>query len=79
MGPTKQRRFAHENRVFLYALLAGAPAIVVMCCLLYVGDYSPKVQWTIGVFSACFWLGYALAAREIVMRPLQTMANLLSA
>ncbi len=79
MGPSKQRRFTHENRVFLYALLAGAPAIIVTFWLLYVGDYSAKIQWTLGVFIACFWFGYALAAREIVMRPLQTMANLLSA
>ncbi|MEN9403760.1 MAG: C4-dicarboxylate transport sensor protein DctB, partial [Verrucomicrobiota bacterium] len=35
--------------------------------------------WTLGLLMAGFWFGYALAVRERVVRPLQTMANLLTA
>jgi two-component system nitrogen regulation sensor histidine kinase NtrY len=70
---------AHEQRVFLYALLSGLPAVIVASSLLLTGDFTPKVQWTLGLVMACFWLGYALFVREIVVRPLQTMANLLTA
>lgn len=79
MPPPKQRHLAHEQRVFLYALLAGLPAVIATVWLLAVGDFSPKAQWTVGLVVFTFWFGYAFAAREIVTRPLQTMANLLSA
>ncbi|MBA4137140.1 MAG: PAS domain-containing sensor histidine kinase [Opitutus sp.] len=79
MANKNQQRMAHENRVLLYAMLSGLPAIVVSFWLLIDGDFSPKVQWTLGLIIFGFWFGYALATREIVMRPLQTMANLLTA
>ncbi|PYJ85605.1 MAG: PAS domain-containing sensor histidine kinase, partial [Verrucomicrobia bacterium] len=39
----------------------------------------PKVQWTLTLVIAGFGLGFILSAREHVMRPLQTMTNLLAA
>ena len=78
MASPKQR-LSHEQLVFLYALLAGLPAVVTAMCFLWLGDSSPKVQWTLTLLLACFWFGYAGALRGRVVRPLQTMANLLSA
>ena len=69
----------HDQRVLLSALLAGAPAVIVAACFLWFGDYSSKVQWTLTLVILGFWLGFAVAARRRVVRPLQTMANLLSA
>lgn len=65
--------------MLVFALLSGLPAVVVSLCLLIFGDFSAKVQWTLGLIIVGFWFGYAIATREIVMRPLQTMANLLTA
>ncbi|MFL6282409.1 MAG: hypothetical protein ACJ74Q_04510, partial [Pyrinomonadaceae bacterium] len=48
---------SHEGRVLLMTLAAGAPAVLVSLILLWVGDYTPKVFWTLGVLIACFWLG----------------------
>src|SRR6195952_1067124 len=79
MPPPKQRRIPHEQRVFYYALLSGVPALVVAGSLLYAGDFTPKVQWTLGLVMIVFWLGFALSLREQVIRPLHTMANLLTA
>ncbi len=79
MATPKKRRVSHENRVFLNTLLAGAPAVITAGVLLYIGGYSAKVQWTLGLIMFGFWFGYALAVRERVVRPLQTMANLLTA
>jgi len=79
MPAPKKRRLAHEQRVFFYALLAGFPAVLVSEIMLWTGDYTAKVQWTLTLFIGGFWLGYALFVREIVTRPLQTMANLLTA
>jgi two-component system nitrogen regulation sensor histidine kinase NtrY len=47
--------------------------------MLWSHDYEPKVQWTLGLVVLLCWLGFALAVREHVVRPLQTMANLLTA
>lgn len=61
------------------ALAAGAPGVVVALWLLWAGGYSAKVWWTLaGLIVGC-WLGFALALRSRVVRPLQTVSNLLAA
>ena len=79
MAPPKHRRLAHEKRVLYYALAGGLPAMVVALTMLWTGDYTPKVQWTLTLVVGLCWLGFALALQEQVVRPLQTMANLLTA
>jgi PAS domain S-box-containing protein len=74
--PTSQSR---ERRVFRLALLGGLPGVVVSIALLIYGDYSGKVQWTLGVVIVAAWLIVAAVLRERVVRPLQTLSNLLGA
>src|ERR1700738_4802971 len=77
---TKLRhRITHEGRLTWLTLAAGAPAAIVALLLLWFGDHTPKVQWTLTLLIAGFGLGFVLNAREHVMRPLQTMTNLLAA
>ncbi|MBR9990902.1 MAG: PAS domain-containing sensor histidine kinase [Gemmatimonadetes bacterium] len=61
------------------ALAAGLPGTVVALTLLVVEGYSAKVLWTFGLLVMGFWLGFAFALRERVVRPLQTLSNLLAA
>lgn len=78
--PPPRRRLTHDQGVFYTTLLAGLPAVVVaMWHLWFAGDQEPKVQWTLTLFIVGFWLGFSTAVRNRVVRPLQTMANLLSA
>lgn len=79
MPPPRRSRLVHEQRIFVETLAAGLPAVVVALVLLWTGDYTPKVQWTLTLVIGGFWLGYALAVRERVVRPLQTISNLLAA
>ena len=65
--------------MFYYALLSGLPAVVSSIWMLWSNDYQPKEQWTLVLFLVLCWLGFAFALREQVVRPLQTMANLLTA
>ena len=74
-----RRRFSHEGRLTWLTLAAGAPAFIVALVLLWFGDHTPKVQWTLTLLIAGFGLGFILSAREHVIRPLQTMTNLLAA
>ena len=73
------RKLSHERRVFLLALAAALPAAIVAVVLLWTGDYSPKVRWTLSVFVAASWLLFSRALRERVVLPLQTVSNLLAA
>lgn len=73
------RKPAHDLAVFYFSLLGGLPAVVVAECFLWLGDSTPKVQWTLTLLVVGCWLGFAAAVRMRVVRPLQTMANLLSA
>ncbi len=72
-------RLAFETRLTLLALGAGFPALLTALLILWLGDYSTKVQWTLTVVLVSFWLGLALAVRERVVRPLQTLSNLVAA
>jgi hypothetical protein len=72
-------RSSHEHVVFRLTLLAGLPAVVVAMVLLWIGGYSGKVQWTLGLVVIGCWLITALVLRERVVRPLQTLSNMLAA
>lgn len=73
------RRLTHDRRLLLLALAGGLPAVVVSMSLLLFGDFTPKVQWTLGLLIFGAWLGLASAVRERVVTPLQTLSNLLAA
>jgi len=77
--PKPSRKLTHDQAVFYQTLLSGLPAVVVAAVLLWQGDFPARVQWTLGLLVVTCWLGFAAAVRTRVIRPLQTMANLLSA
>ena len=77
--PKNKKKMPHERAVFFQTLLGGLPAFVVALCYLWFGDSAPKVQWTLTLLLVGCWLGFAAAVQNRVVRPLQTMANLLSA
>jgi len=74
-----QRRLSLENRLTWLALGAAAPAAVIALIILWSGDYSAKVQWTLTIVIFGCFVGFICSAREHLIRPLQTMTNLLAA
>lgn len=72
-------RLVHERRVQLIAALGALPAALTALLILWTGDYTPKVQWTLTVVIGGFWLGCAASVRETVASPLRTLSNLLEA
>src|SRR5690349_436358 len=69
----------HERKVFRLALIGGLPAVIVSLWLLVDSNYSGKLQWTLGSLIILTWFFVALALRERVVRPLQTLSSLLGA
>ncbi len=78
-APRRRFSLTHERRVYLLALGAGLPGVVATIALLWTGDYSTKAAWTLGGFVAGVWLAITIALRERVVRPLQTLSNMLAA
>jgi nitrogen fixation/metabolism regulation signal transduction histidine kinase len=65
--------------MLLMAFAAAAPGSIISLIFLWTGDYTPKVQWTLTVLIVTVLLGFALAMRERIVIPLQTLSNLLAA
>ena len=84
MTPSKNRRRRHmkyEGRIVIMAILAGLPGSLVALIFLWLRDPTPqaKTQWTLTVLIVALWMGFAMAVRDRVVFPLQTLSNLLSA
>jgi hypothetical protein len=69
----------HERLVLRLALFTGLPGVIGTAVLLWRGGYSAKVQWTFDLLVAGSWLIAAFILRERVVRPLQTLSNMLAA
>ena len=77
--PKHRHRLSHETRLTWLTFGAVAPAAAVALIILWSGDYSAKVQWTLTIFIFGCFVGFISSAREHLIRPLQTMTNLLAA
>ncbi|MEZ5285243.1 MAG: ATP-binding protein [Vicinamibacterales bacterium] len=73
------KRLTIDQRILLLTLGASLPGAVVALALLWVGDYTPKVQWTLTTFIIVMMAGFAASVRARITIPLQTLANLLAA
>ncbi|MEA2698364.1 MAG: two-component system, NtrC family, nitrogen regulation sensor histidine kinase NtrY [Myxococcales bacterium] len=80
----RQRRkgrltLGHDGRVVRAALLAGIPALALALVLLWTGDHSLKLQVTLTLIVVSVWVGFLISLHDQVVRPLQSIANLLAA
>ena len=76
----KSGRVGYENRVTLLAVLAALPGSVVRALShldIPIGRAHTQMTWTVVIVGA--WFLCAIALRERVVFPLQTLANLLGA
>src|ERR1039457_2176290 len=77
----RRRRMKYEGRIVIMAIMAGLPGSLGALIFLWLPDPTPqaRTQWTLTVLIVGLWLGFAVAARDRVVFPLQTISNLLSA
>src|SRR5213078_1688781 len=78
-GPKDRYRFSHQGKLTWLILGAVAPAVIIVMLILWFGDFSAKVQWTLAIVIVTFAAAFISAARDHVVHPLQTMSNLLAA
>src|SRR5918993_1237560 len=72
-------RIPFETRITLLTLGAGFPAVALCILLLWVNGYSGRVQWTVDLFIVLIWLGFSFHLKQRIVRPLQTLSNILGA
>ncbi len=72
-------RVPHDYRIVLLALLGALPGTVVALFFLWTSAYSDGIRWTVTVVLFGSWAGFTLAIRSRVVRPLQTLSNMLAA
>ena len=69
VNPLSKPRRSHERTVLWMVVLAGLPGALVSAVLLWVGDYSARLQWTLVLFIGVVWIGLAFAIRRRVVFP----------
>src|SRR6266700_2226375 len=75
----RKRKPRYERRIFALALGTGVPAAALALFLLWRGDFAARTQWTLTIVLFVVWLGFVGALWERVVRPLQTISNMLAA
>ena len=68
-----------ESRVTALTMAAGLPGVAICALLLWYDGYSSRVQWTVDLLLVCFWLAISASLKNRVVRPLQTLSNILGA
>jgi two-component system nitrogen regulation sensor histidine kinase NtrY len=76
---SRRRALAFEDRILLLALATGLPGTALALLLVWLDPHSLRLRWTVTLFSLSLWGWLAVQLRDRVVRPLQTLANLLSA
>ena len=77
--PRSARRLKHERRVLLLALVPAAPALLLAMIWLWNTPLSGATRVSIALVLFGCWLGGAYAVRSEVVRPLQSLSNMVAA
>lgn len=78
-GIARFRRLPHDRRIVLLSLATGLPGVLVALALLWTGDLAGTVRWPVTFLLLGGWMVASMALRDRVVRPLQTLANMLAA
>ena len=70
---------SYDRRIMLLAIAAGFPSIVAALVLLWLSDGAWLVRASAAVLLAGVWVALVILLRERIVRPLQTVSNLLAA
>src|SRR5215831_12027507 len=74
----KRKRLRYDTLIFLLALLIALPASAIAEILLWTSNYSGELKWTVTLFLGLGWLIGASMLQGHVIRPLQTLSNMVA-
>ncbi|HEX8925331.1 MAG TPA: ATP-binding protein [Terriglobales bacterium] len=76
---TRRSRWRYERRVLLLAFLVALPSMIVSVILVLIQHWSTDSKVALLVAEALAWLLLVLAQHEQIVRPLQTLTNVVAA
>jgi nitrogen fixation/metabolism regulation signal transduction histidine kinase len=71
-------KLRHDQGILLMTLAAGLPGTLIALIFIWIAEWRPHVQWTFTLLISFLWLGFGFAVKERVIRPLQTLSNMLA-
>jgi nitrogen fixation/metabolism regulation signal transduction histidine kinase len=79
IAPPKRGRLNFDTRITLISLVISAPGITVAEILLWMSSHSVEFKWTITLAIAIAWMVGTSALHGQIIRPLQTLSNMVAA
>ena len=77
--PPKRVRLLYETRVSLYAFLVALPGLIVAGILVWMQPWTLESKLSLTLAELFVWWLLAMALQDQAIRPLQTLANVISA
>ncbi len=72
-------RLSYDRKVVVAAAVAALPGTGLALLLLWLGPWGAQLRWTLAGLLLVVWIGLTAALHERVVRPLQTLSNMLKA
>src|SRR5262249_1075060 len=75
----KRRPLNFDTKILLITFLISLPGIALAEILLWLADLAPETKWTVTLLIALAWLIGSSVLHTQVVRPLQTLSNMVAA
>jgi len=75
----KRIRPNFDTRILLMTLLISLPGAVIAELFLWLGNHSVELKWTVTLFIALTWMIGSSMLHAQVVRPMQTLSNMVAA
>src|SRR5215468_10787558 len=77
--PDKRRKLNFDRRILLATFLISLPGVVAAEIMLWLGDSSLELKWTVTLALVLAWMIGSSMLHGQVIRPLQTLSNMVAA
>ncbi|HEU4413272.1 MAG TPA: ATP-binding protein [Candidatus Angelobacter sp.] len=78
-APPRRIRLNFDTRILLMTLMISLPGAIVAEIFLWVGNHSIELKWTVTLFIALAWMIGSSMLHSQVIRPMQTLSNMVAA
>jgi len=79
LSPQNRLKLSFDARILLMTLLISLPGAMVALLFLWLSDHSPELKWTVTLFIAIAWAIGSSMLHGQVIRPMQTLSNMVAA
>ena len=79
LQPPKRNKLTFDARISLLTLLISAPGVAIAELFIWLSPHSLEFKWTVTLFIALFWMVGTSVLHGQIIRPLQTLSNMVAA